>query len=308
MTIHTLEPTRETLHGHFSRDMSPALTIDSGDTVRIRTLDANWFTEFTCALDNPPETMAEVGKLFEPINKPEDAGHALCGPIAVRGAKAGQALAIHFNRIVPGEWGWSLPWYGTEGSLPIIIWQLDAKTMTGRNQHGHTIALEPFCGVIGMPADVDGLQITTPPRINGGNLDCKALTAGTTLYLPVAVDGGLLSLGDGHAAQGDGESGGTAIECPLQLVDITVELINTPLLDVPYADTPAGWLVMGMDQDMQNAHDMALSNMQTFIANRYNVDRLTALSLMGTVVDMRITQTVNGVKGVHAILPHGALR
>jgi acetamidase/formamidase len=312
MTTYTIEPERSTLHGHFSRTMSPVITVDSGDTVRFRTLDADWVTEFTCSLDNPPTNLESMGKNFEPRTFPEDEGHALCGPVAIRGAKPGMMLAIHFNRIVPGAWGWTYPWFYTpyerKHEIPMILWQLDAERMTGRNQFGHTVALQPFMGVIGMPSDVEGQQATKPPRLHGGNLDCKALVAGSTLYLPIAVEGGLFSLGDGHAAQGDGETGGTAIECPMSLVDVTLELVENPLLNTPYADTPSGWLTMGFDQNLQFAHDAAVRAMQLFIAKRYNVNEKVAHGLMGVVADMRVTQSVNSVQGVHAILPHGALR
>src|SRR5207247_9765369 len=121
--------------------------------------------------------------------------------------------------------GWSSPSNDRLGvsDRPGIVhaWTLDAETMTGRNHHGHTISLRPFMGILGMPPDEPGRHSTSPPRIWGGNLDCKELVAGSTLYLPIPVAGALFSVGDGHAAQGDGEVSGTAIECPMDRVELT---------------------------------------------------------------------------------------
>jgi acetamidase/formamidase len=312
MPTHTIKPSRETLHGDFNKDRAPILSVDSGDTMRFSTLDADWITNFNVSLENPPKDMAALGTRFEPRQSPEDDGHALCGPVYVNGAKPGMALAVHIHRVIPGQWGWVFPWFGTpyeqKHTIPLTIWQLDTECMVGRNPRGHSVALKPFMGVMGVAPAEAGVHSTTPPRNVGGNMDCKELVAGSTLYLPIEVEGALFSLGDGHAVQGDGETGGTAIECPMDLVELSLELIEKPLLPTPYANTPAGWLVMGFDEDLQLAHDKAMSSMQDFLAARYNMTRHEALGLMGVVVDMRITQTVNRVRGVHALLPHGAIR
>ena len=141
---------------------------------------------------------------------------------------------------------------------------------TGRNQHGHTVALRPFLGAIGMPPAEPGRHSTIPPRGHGGNLDCRELAAGSTLWLPIPVDGALLSVGDGHAAQGDGEVSGTAIECPMARVDLTVSTVDDYPVAGPVARIPAGWVTMA--------------------------------------VDVRVTQIVDEVVGAHAVLPPGALR
>lgn len=312
MAHHSIKPERATLHGCFSRDIPPILTIQPGDSVRYETLDANWFVEPKASTSNPPVVKDDLGIRFSPREMPYDEGHALCGPIYIDGAKPGMMLAIHIERVIPGTWGWVYPFFGTpyeqKDEVPVIFWDLDSERMTGRNQWGHTVALNPFMGVMGMPPDEPGLLSTDPPRITGGNIDCKALIAGSTLYLPIGVEGGLFSLGDGHGTQGDGESGGTAIECGMAEVDVSFDLVEKPIINTPYADTPSGWLTFGFDESLQAAHDMALNAMQDFISARYSVDRLTALGLMGVTVDMHVTQTVNGVKGVHATLPHGAIR
>lgn len=312
MTIHRFDPDQVTLHGSFARDMTPIGIIDPGDTVHYQTLDASWVKKFEVSLADPPKRRADLGEYWRPRESPRDDGHALIGPIAIRGARPGKFLSIRINQVVPGKWGWVSPWFGTppedKGDVPVILWRLDSERMVGRNSFGHSVALEPFMGVMGMPQDVMGFQPTATPRLTGGNIDCKELVAGSTLYLPIDVQGGLFSIGDGHARQGDGEIGGTAIECAMKLVDLTFDLVDNPIIPTAYANTPKGWITFGFDEDLQVAHDKAVIAMQEFIGKRYKVLPEIALGLMGVVVDMHITQSVNGVQGVHAILPHGALR
>ena len=312
MTTHHFTPSALTLHGSFTRDATPIAIIDPGDRVIYKTLDASWIKKFDVSLRQPPEKRADLGEYWRPRESPRDDGHALIGPIAIRDAVPGKMLAIRINRIIPGRWGWVSPWFGApqeaKNNVPVFLWRLDAERMIGRNSFGQTVALEPFMGVMGMPLDQYGFQSTTLPRLTGGNIDCKELVAGSTLFLPIDVQGGLFSVGDGHARQGDGETGGTAIECPMELVDLTFEVIDKPIISTPYANTPKGWITFGFDEDLQAAHHKALLAMQNFVMRFYRVDEMTALGLMGVVVDFHITQTVNTVQGVHAILPHGALR
>src|SRR5438105_6728653 len=215
MATYKIEPERRTLHGHFSRDLPPVLTIEPGDTVQYRTLDAGWWLEAHKA----PESGR---RKFQPRHEELDRGHALCGPIAIMGAKPGMTLEVRIEEIVPGDYGmtyaggWSNEtndWLGVgEGTEQLVLsWELDAANMTGCNQLGHTLDLHPFMGVMGMPPAEPGIHLTAPPRATGGNIDCKELVAGSTLYLPIEVEGALFSVGDGHALQGDGEDSTTAI-------------------------------------------------------------------------------------------------
>ena len=203
------------MHGHFSRDLPPALTVDPGDSVRIAVPNAGW------ALDS--------GDHFEPRREGLDDGHALAGPIEVRGARAGQTLAVRIDEVRPGPWGVTL----TEPPHE-IRWELDG--VVGRGG-GRTVLLAPFLGVLGMPPAEPGVHSTIPPRPCGGNIDCKELVAGTTLFLPIPVDGALFSAGDGHARQGDGEVSGTAIECPAQ-AQLTLDVRDDLALDWPVAAPP----------------------------------------------------------------------
>jgi len=312
LAVYTIEPERRTLHGSFSREFSPVLTIDSGDTVRYRTLDAGWGLEPLVALEMPRQT-------FLPRDdEKRDAGHALCGPVAIRGAQAGMTLEVQINDIRPGTFGLTIAGPKEQDSednrrlgiehATLLRWTLDADSMVGRDQRGHTLALRPFMGVMGMPPDEPGIHPTFPPRFCGGNMDCKELVAGSTLYLPIPVPGALFSVGDGHAAQGDGEVCGVAIECPMELVDLTFRLRDDVRLTTPRANTPAGWVALGFHEDLNEATVLALIAMLDLMTELYGLSRPDALALASLVVDFRITQVVNGVRGVHALLPHGAIR
>jgi acetamidase/formamidase len=180
--------------------------------------------------------------------------------------------------------------------------------MTGRNQDGYQVRLRPFMGVMGMPPDEPGLHPSWPPRIWGGNLDCKELVAGSTLYLPIPVPLALFSVGDGHAAQADGEVSGTAIECPMERVELRFELEDPGALSTPWAQTPAGLITFGFHEDLHEASMIALDAMVTLMGQQYGLDRQDAIALASLVVDLHITQLVNdGILGVHALLPQGAL-
>lgn len=311
MAIYDIEPERRTLHGHFSRELEPILTIDPGDTVRFRTLDAGWYLE-----PRRSAVHAEQPRAFEPRDKERDGGHALCGPIAVRGAQPGMALGVRIDRLQPGAWGWTASggWAGPVNDRlgvaergTYLLWTLDRERMVGRDQFGHTVALRPFMGVMGMPPAEPGRHPTAPPRACGGNIDCKELVAGSTLYLPIAVAGALFSTGDGHAAQGDGEASETAIECPMDEVVLTFTLHPDLALTLPRAETPAGTITFGFHEDLNEATYQALECMLAVLCERYGIERQEALGLASVAIDLRITQIVNGVRGVHAILPHGAI-
>lgn len=308
--IHTLAPERATLHGHFSRDLPPALTIDPGDTVQFTCLEAGWRTE-------PFPGFEVEGRRFPGRREGElDDGHALTGPVAVRGAQPGMTLAVQIDRLEVGAWGttfaggWDSVWnrrLGVTDKGIYYTWTLERETNTARNQHGLTVKLRPFMGVMGMPANVDGVQPTVPPRRTGGNIDCKELIVGSTLYLPIEVAGGLFSVGDGHALQGDGEVSITAIECPVERVELTFDLLDDMPLTMPVAHTPVGWLAFGFHADLDEAAALATENMLALMGRLHGLERLDALALASLLVDLRVTQMVNEVRGVHALLPHGLI-
>jgi acetamidase/formamidase len=167
--------------------------------------------------------------------------------------------------------------------------------------------MAPFLGVIGTTPHLPGLSSTHPPRRTGGNIDCRELDAGSTLLLPVECDGGLLLIGDGHAAQGDGEAGSTAIECPMRSVTLTVDLLPHVHLESPRAFTDEAWITFGFDESLDDAAHLALADMVSLVQELFGYGRAEAANVCSQIVDLRITQIVNGVKGVHAFLPRAAL-
>lgn len=311
MTIHTLLPDTDTLHGDFSPDRAPVLRIKSGDSIEAKTLDAGWGVE-------APNLQGTQRQRHPAFDMQIMRGHAMLGPVWIDGAQAGMTLKITFDEIVPGDFGFT--YSGgfdhrvhrnlgfVEDDELLTLWTLDAETMMGTNQHGQQIRLKPFLGNIGMPPPEAGNHSTAPPYSWGGNLDCKDLVAGTQLYLPVPVAGGLLSLGDGHALQGHGEVSVTAIECPMERVKITVDLLDDMPLNTPRAWTPEGWLTFGFDEDMEKATMQALDEMVSFMVTDFALEsRQQALGLATALVDLHITQIANPRFGVHAFLPHDGL-
>ena len=301
---HEIPLERRTLHGHFSRGLEPILTIDSGEAVAFSCLDSGWHVA--------------PGEEFEPRDEELDRGHALVGPIEVRGARAGQTLAVRIDEVRVGSFGathaggWPTPLNDrlgmSNGETLVLRWSLDAEAGLGRDARGREVELRPFPGVLGMPPPEPGVHPTAPPRRWGGNIDCKELVAGTTLFLPIPVDGALFSAGDGHARQGDGEVSQTAIECPLDRLELTLSVEDRPELKTPIARTPDAWLTFGFDEDLDEAAALATDAMLELMRRELAIERVDALALASVVVDLRVTQLVNGVRGVHAVLRHDAIR
>ncbi len=282
--IHELP--RDRLHGHFSPDLEPVARIDPGDSVRLSVPNAGWKWEPDVAAERP-----DPGR---------DDGHALAGPVEVAGARAGHTLVVSVDDVEAGTWGYT--WTG-EGHEP-MLWELaDGLGRCGR----HTVALAPFLGVMGMPPPEPGVHSTSPPRRFGGNIDCKELVAGTTLYLPVSVDGARFSAGDGHGAQGDGEVSGTAIECPIS-AQLTLDLRDDLALAWPIARLPGAWVTFGFDEHLGRAAQFAVDGLIELMQRELGVNAGEALGLASVVADLRVTQVVNGVLGVHAVLRDDGLR
>ena len=268
---HHIPLDRRTLHGHFSRDLEPVIAVDPGDSVEFQALDAGWHWDL-------------VGEWLDHREPELDDGHPLAGPIEVRGARAGQTLVVRIDEVRPRDWGIT---FAGEDS---VVWRLGEGTGTTADGDA-TVALAPFLGVIGMPPAEPGAHSTTPPRRQGGN-----------------IDGALVSAGDGHAAQGDGEVSGTAIECPLEVARVTLDIRDDLDLRMPIAWTERGWIAFGFDPDLDMAADVALETMLDLMEREHGLSRSRALALASVCVDLRVTQVVNDSKGVHAVLRHAALR
>ena len=310
-TLHEIPLERRTLHGHFSRDLEPVAAVRPGDVIRFATLDAGWGLE-------PPREDGSQRERFSPLDEGLDAGHALIGPVAVLSAVAGQTLEVGIEEVRVGPFGfsvaggWSTPLNErlgvAEGETRVLAWELDADAGVGRDRDGREVSLAPFLGVLGMPPPEPGVHETGPPRAWGGNLDCKELVAGTKLFLPIPVDGALFSAGDGHALQGDGEVSSTAIECPLERAQLSLSLRDDLELAAPIARTRDSWLAFGLGESLDEAVGNAVESMLMLMERELGLEKRDALALASLVVDLRITQVVNGVQGVHAVLRDDAIR
>ena len=304
MARHILRPVLGQVADVFSPDAAPVCMVAPGDEIHVETLDAWGFLE--------PQT---VPGEMRPVMFPARRGHCLAGPIAVEGARPGDLLAVRLVDLRPASWGWtSAGAHDTELNRRLaidqtrwLLWELDPLARVGTCSAGYTVDLAPFLGVIGLAPAEPGQHSTIPPRACGGNLDCRELVAGSTLFLPVEVDGALLYVGDGHAAQGDGEVSGTAVECAMA-TDLVVGIAEDPALHVLHASTPAGRITFGVDPDLDVAMTQALDAMVGWMAHVLTCSRAEAMALASVAVDLRVTQVVNRTFGVHALWPDGRLR
>jgi acetamidase/formamidase len=305
MTNHRLDAAPETVHwGYFDARLKPLLTVASGDTVTMSTV-SGMASQMPAAPLTVPPALAAIHKSVQQ----KMPGHICTGPVAVNGAKAGQVLEVRIKDIqLHYGWGYNmirplagaLPDDFTENTLIHI--PLDREKNTGRLPWGLDLPLAPFFGVMAVaPPPQWGMISTLPPRRNGGNLDNKELVKGATLYLPIMVDDALFSVGDGHGAQGDGEVCVTAIETGLIG---TFELIvrGDMSLEWPMAETPTHLMTMAFDPDLDDCVVIALRDMIALICRRTNLSREQAYTLCSLAADLRVTQVVNGNKGIHVML------
>jgi acetamidase/formamidase len=262
-----------------------------------------------------PDPLAAIHQAEPPRLGP----HILTGPVAVRGAEPGDMLEIRIDQIELGaDWGFcghrplagTLPEDFPDRFLSHIPVDRAANTCT--LPWGTVLPLSPFFGVMGVaPRPEYGALSTKEPREHGGNLDNKELGAGSTLFLPVFVEGARFSAGDGHGVQGDGEVCINALEMCLTG---TFTLVlhkgggpRSPLLRYPRGETATHYISMGMNEDLDLAMKQALREMIAFICARANLSRDQAYQFCSLAVDFHVTQTVNGEKGVHGMLRKGLL-
>jgi acetamidase/formamidase len=306
MPNHRIDATPDTVHwGFFEAALPPLITIDSGERVTIGTVSGGPEVMPAAPLKVPPELAA----IHAQVTRRMLPGHICTGPVAVRGAKPGQTLQVDIEAVdLAYDWGYNfvrplagaLPYDFTEQRLFHIL--LDGERRIGRLPWGMEIPLRPFFGVMAVaPPPSWGTLSTLPPRHNGGNLDNKELVAGTTLYLPVFVDEALFSVGDGHGAQGDGEVCITAIETGL-VGTFRLTVRDDMPLKWPMAETPTHVITMAFDPDLDDCVVIALRQMLDLICARTGLDRYQAHTLCSVAADLRVTQVVNGNKGIHVML------
>lgn len=312
MTHYHLPASGRNCHwGFFDATRAPVLVIESGDSVTVDTLTGapELHPPAGAGFTTPPE-IADVHANAEKTLP----GHILTGPIAVQGARPGDVLEVRIEDVqLRQDWGYTLirPLSGTlPDEFPEFVLRhipLDAKAGIARLPWGGTLPLAPFFGVMGTaPPKGWGRLTSLVPRAFGGNLDLKELVAGATLYLPVFEEGGLFSCGDGHGAQGDGEVCVTAIETALQ-GRFTFILRKDLGLPAPRAETPTHHITLGIDPDLDRCAETALRNMIALIGEVGGLKREDAYMLCSLAADLRVTQTVNGSKGVHCMLAKSLL-
>lgn len=310
MPQHSLKSTPQTCHwGYFDAKQPPVMTIASGDEITIETISGKPDTMPPAGFIVPPELL-EVHKHVPQIIGP----HILTGPVAVAGAMPGDVLEVEILDVqLRQDWGYNSirPLAGT---LPddfhearTINIPMDMNRMVAKLPWGVELPLSPFFGVMGVaPPPGWGRISSAVPRAMGGNLDNKELKPGAKLYLPVFVPGANFSCGDGHGVQGDGEVCVTAIETALKgRFKLTVR--KDLKLTYPRAETATHYITMWMDPDLDTCAMQALRDMIRLVTERINISREDAYTLCSLAADLRVTQTVNGSKGIHVMLAKTAV-
>ena len=308
---HRLEATPATVaYGYYWSEAKPVLHIASGDIIDVDTLLTSTPDRLEKAGVPAADIQPSLRAIVEQVNDRGPGGHILTGPVYVEGAEPGDALEVRVLSIdLPIAYGYN----GCSGFIrencapgrgPTII-RLDRKRMIGHFAPGIEIPLRPFFGSMGVaPPPAMGRVSSNPPNIHAGNLDNKELVAGTTLWIPVHVPGALFEIGDGHAAQGDGEVDQTAIETSMRgRVQLTVRKGMT--LTWPRAETSTHFISMGTDVDLTKATRIAIQEMIDFLAATRGMDKHTAYQLTSIAGDVAITQLVDGTMGVHVKMPKG---
>lgn len=307
-TQRTIHIHRNQWHLAWDHSIPPIATIASGETVNFDMLDA------ACGQLVQGSTVEDIARLdFARVDQ-------VSGPIYVEGAEPGDTLEIELVDLQPAEWGWTaiIPGFGLladEFPEPALkIWQLEGGADGWAEfASGIRLPLAPFCGEIGLAPAAEGALSTIPPYRHGGNMDTKHLTRGAHLYLPVEVPGALFSMGDGHAAQGDGEVCGTAIETPMRAtVRLTVRkdihvpepqfLTAGPL--TPRTNTAAYYATDGIGPDLMEAARNAIRHMIAYLQSTYHLSRPEAYMLCSVAVDLKISEIVDAPHWVvSAFLP-----
>ena len=290
--------------GHYDATLKPVLRIKSGDTVRVESGGL------------PPTgglTEADIPQSWRDVERAlTDRGpgaHHLTGPIYVEGAEPGDVLEVKFLKYefaVPFGLVGLLPFGGLPQDFPYQSFRamrFAKNAETAQFAPGVTLKLAPFYGSVGVaPPPFTGRVSSNPPGLHTGNLDNKELVAGSTLYIPVHVPGALLSVGDAHGVQGDGEVSCCALETAL-IGTMQVTVRKGKRLIWPRAETPTHFITMGLNPDLDEAAQIATREMVDYLVTERKLSREDAFILCSLAMDLRITQVVDGTKGVHAMIP-----
>ncbi|WP_346665483.1 acetamidase/formamidase family protein [uncultured Mailhella sp.] len=300
------------IKGGLSPDKKPVLSVDSGAVVDIETVSmlgiagtfADYVKRYSLSTDDPIIYRILASEGLKRSCSPGN--HVLTGPIRINGAKPGDVLEVRildtflttdFGNVVARPGAGGVPYEVKETTSFRIEYDKAKKVGKYKNLN---IPLNPFFGVMGVSPTA--LAASAPPSVFGGNMDIKALTKGTSVYLPVQVDGALYYTGDAHAAQGDGEVSVTAIETSMT-GRVQFILHKNWKLSMPIGETPTHYLVMGLNEELLRASRQAIMEAAHFIAEKNGMSFNEALVLCSMGVDFKVAQVVNGVKGIYGAIP-----
>lgn len=305
MTQHFLPASADTVRvGVIDQSFEPVLEIDDGDEV-VFEIWGSWGDAV-----KPGMSFADIRTLRQAHTG--KGPHTITGPVAVRGARPGMALKVDVLELLPCDHGYNLilPGDQTRGLLAdefpdgeIRHFALDPARMTTEFCPGLTLPLRPFLGIMGVAPAEAGPHISSRPGPFGGNIDCPDLVVGSTLYLPVWVDGARFYAGDAHAMQGCGEVTQTALETAMPRARLRIGVEPSLNIVRPRITTAEHFVTLGFDPDLREAARQATHDMVELISNDFGLSRSQAYSLCSLKVDLMITQAVNGNNGVHARLP-----
>ncbi|HET6320042.1 MAG TPA: acetamidase/formamidase family protein [Chloroflexota bacterium] len=304
--IHVLPSDGRTVRlGVFDSTLPDLLEVESGDVV----VYPDTWSHFLNRLQ-PGVSIDDLGQLRR--EHPGVGPHSIVGPVGVRGAEAGDLLTIHFQRLIPVDWGATFfnPGDLRTGTLfdefsdgHVRYLSLDLASMTAELVPGVRLPLAPFQGTIGVAPAQGGVVSSVPPGQHAGNIDLRELSEGSTLYVPVWQHGAKLFTGDSHATQGDGEVNNQALESAMREVRIQVMLHKQAGWSWPMAETATHWIMLGIDADLNEAVRVATRNTIDFLVRRARLSRADAYCLASIGVSFRVTQFVNQTRGIHALIP-----
>lgn len=279
--------TADHTHNRFSSSIPPVLTVPSGAVVEVFTVEAS---DGQLTLESTAADLATLD--FDLI-------HPLTGPIYVEGAEPGDVLAVHLHEIEVGDWGWSaiIPHFGfLADSFPgpyLKTFAIEPGAPAVEFAAGIMLDLYPFAGVMGVSPATDSLLTTIPPRANGGNMDNRYMTVGTTVYFPIFVPGALFSIGDTHAVQGDGEVSGTALEAPMRIVMELTVIKGGRSIPEPQYETRSFYAVTAFATDIDEAATKATSYMIDYLVAEKALSREDAYILISLAGDLKISEVVD---------------
>jgi acetamidase/formamidase len=311
--VHVVESNDKTVRlGVYDTTLEPILKVDSGDTISYPNTWSHFLNQMQPGV--PVETLAKLR-----VSNPGHGPHSIIGPVYVNGAEPGDVLEVRYKRIRPFDWGAVFNNPGSigtgllaqdfpEGQVKYL--KLDLANMTAEFKRDIHVPLKPFQGTLGVappggfyPPLSPGVTSSVPPGPHAGNVDLSEMAEGSTMFIPVWKPGALIYTGDSHAVQGDGEINLSALETRMQELRIQVVLHKQKNFAWPVAETETHWITLGLDKDLNVAMTLAARNAINFLAMRADLTKLDAYALCSIAVSFRVTQVVDIMRGVHAMIP-----